>query len=349
MINNPPRVELNVLFFLISTLGFLFWGCSSSNNVVPDSIQDSNNIEYSLIYIIHGDADYLYHHEGTRYSADKRALDDAIRTARNATSGEVFIFHQKPEEKILWFFPKKDRRFYHFKNGKIIAEGKYSPVDGGFTKEIEIYKAQSNENQVRSMFFYFGHEIPSFKGQKYHSSKPKLSFDTKIFGNDLARFNSGFDLTVLSTCNNANPYVINELKNTTDFVVASPQNLHLSYLSLDKLKKLEENPKIDTEKLANVIAENSFHKLSSFLQTMVTVGIYNLHKTETYLNELNSLYKIHLQGTTAKPRFTDNTDCNTIPALQDSIDSTGVNIFFKPPNFGRKAVLKKHSGWGCKE
>jgi|TARA_R110001599_G_scaffold24835_5_gene89465 hypothetical protein len=344
-----PNVEKRVLCFLISALGFLFWGCSSSNNVFPDSPPDISDIDYSLVYIIHGDANYLYHQEGVQYNADKEALSNAIDIARNAASGEVFIFHQKPERKILWLFPKKDRRFYHFRNGKLVTEGNFSPKDGGFSKEIELYNSRSVKSNVRSMFFYFGHEIPTFSDQKYHSTEPGLAFDTQIFGDDLSRFNSQFDLTVLSTCNNANPYLINELKHTTDFVVASPQNLHLSYLSLDQLKLLEQDQQTETKELALAIAKDSFEKLSSYLQTMVTVGVYDLSQIKEYSGELASKYNLYLEDVFAKPRFTDNVDCSSIASLQPLLDSTGVHIFFKSAAFGRKSTLTKHSGWGCKE
>ncbi len=139
------------------------------------------------------------------------------------------------------------------------------------------------------------------------------------------------------------------MKHTTDFVVASPQNLHLSYLSLDQLKLLEQDQQTETKELAHAIAKDSFEKLSSYLQTMVTVGVYDLSQIKEYSGELTSKYNLYLEDVFAKPRFTDNVDCSSIYSLQPLLDSTGVHIFFKPAAFGRKSTLTNHSGWGCKE
>lgn len=345
-----PGIGLNVFLTLISMLGFLFWGCSSSQKISDSNVATpSENPEYSLVYLIHGDANYLYHENGRDYQADEQALKDALAIARNATSGEVFIFHQKPERKILGIFPKKDRQYYHFVHGKLQQEGKYSPSDGGFSQEGTIYGALVTHKATRNFLFYFGHEIPTFADQSYHSSQPKQIFNTEVYSDHISKFSCSFDLTILATCNNGSPKMMDALSGKTDFVVASPQNLHLSYFSLDKLSLLEENPAIDTELLADSIAENSFSVLSSKLQTMVTVGVYDLSVINDYSKKLASEYDRYLQNVSAKPRFTDNIDCFTIPELKPFLKSSGVKLYYSSPAFGRKANISNHSGWGCKE
>jgi hypothetical protein len=343
-------VEMRLLCILVSTLGFLFLGCSSSSNMTDSSVESiSKNSDYSLIYMIHGDANYLYHDNGEDYNADEQALQDALEIARKATSGEVFVFHQKPERKILGLFPKKDRVVYHFVNGYLLNKQKYSPADGGFTTEAELYNFLSTADGDRSFFFYFGHEIPTFSTQSYHSSQSNKAFNTDIFSDHLSLFNTYFDLIALSTCNNGNAKMMAALSDKADFVIASPQNLHLSYLSLSKLELLENDPELETSLLADSLAKDSYDKLTSTLQTMVTVGVYDLSKINDYSSELAENYSDYLEDVSAKPRFTDNIDCAKIPLLSSTINSSGVTLYYKSSAFGRKTNQKTHSGWGCKE
>mgnify|MGYP003636393687 FL=1 len=154
---------------------------------------------------------------------------------------------------------------------------------------------------------------------------------------------------MVSTCNNGNPKFVHALSDKTDFLIASPQNLHLSYLTSDKINLLEEDPEINTETLANSIAQHSFTQLSSNLQTMITVGVYDLSLIRNYSAPLAAKYSVYLEEISAKPRFTDNIDCANIPSLRSVLKNHGVHLFYKPPAFGRKANQKTHSGWGCKE
>lgn len=317
---------------------------SSSNSNGP-----LENSKYSLIYLIHGDANYIYHENGKRYQADEQALEDALAIAKKARSGEVFILHQKPERKILGLFPKKDRVFYHFVNGALQNKMNYSPEDGGFTKEAQIYNELSAAETNRNFFFYFGHEIPTFTEQHYHTSQPDQKLNTAIFSDHLSAFSPFFDLTVVSTCNNGNPKFVHALSDNTEFLIASPQNLHLSYFTLKKISLLEENPEIETEALADSIAQDSFTELSANLQTMITVGVYDLSLIESYSATLADRYSIYLEDISAKPLFTDNIDCVNLPFLRNSLDTNGISLYYKPPAFGRKASQKTHSGWGCKE
>ena len=344
-----PFADIKPVILVISALGFLFFGCSSSKNTSAQNFKSEKPVRYSLIYLIHGDANYVYHKNGDRYYADEEALKSALKIGENATSGEVFIFHQKPERKILWLFPKKDREYYHFVNGQLISEGSYSPKNGGFRKESSIYKSASFGLNSRKMLFYFGHEIPNLEDQHYHSSQPQFDLNTSVFSDEISAFSKNFDLVTLSTCNNGSPDMMEELSGKTDFVIASPQNLHLSYFSSDKVNLLEKDPEINTRQIADSLAKDSFEKLASDLQTMVTVGVYNLNQINEYLSELSSIYDRHLQNVSAKPRFTDNIDCETISRMSNTLNSAGVSIYYKPPAFGRKAGQKTHSGWGCKE
>src|SRR5699024_12401976 len=88
-------------------------GCSTARFAKPVFQKPP---EYTIIYVIHGDSDYLYHTiDGSPRQSDEHVLHEALQTARGAKHGNVFIFHQKPETKILWSFPKNDRHFFSYR------------------------------------------------------------------------------------------------------------------------------------------------------------------------------------------------------------------------------------------
>ncbi|MDX1642598.1 MAG: hypothetical protein R3220_12920, partial [Balneolaceae bacterium] len=181
----------------------LFWSCSTSKKI---SNEENSNVRYTLVYIIHGDANYTYHLNGKKRKADIDVLNRAIETGRNAKHGEVFIFHQKPERKLLFLIPKKDRTFYHYKNGELVGGKLYSPAGGGLAAEVRLFNDNKSVQTERNVFLYFGHEIPVGSPRLvYHQSKPLHPFNTEIFAHNFQNFDANFDLTVLSTCNNGNP------------------------------------------------------------------------------------------------------------------------------------------------
>jgi len=62
-------------------------------------------VQYSLVCVIHGDGDYLYHDTiGNEYKADEEALAEVKRIAQQNPQAEVFIFHHKPRRHFLFFF-----------------------------------------------------------------------------------------------------------------------------------------------------------------------------------------------------------------------------------------------------
>lgn len=352
MIKRPVQIILkerlhsyNAVFLLIVV--FLLIGCSAPKTI-PQK-QDSGEVNYRIISLIHADANYLYHDQGESKKANEEALKESIETARNAKRGEVFIFHQKPERKVFFFFPKKDRVFYHYRKGKLINKGKYSPTDGGLTAEAQIYQSYSSKKDAKEYLIYFGHEIPTFKDRNYHRSMPDMKFDTDIFTNDLKKFSSHFDVTILSTCNNGNPYMMEKLRAVTEVAIASPQNLHLSYMSMEKFDLLEKNDSISNGIFADFFAHHAYDKLSSNLSTMVTISVYWLTEFDDNLKELSKSYTEHLQKTSKKPFFTDNTDCRDLNIYSEPLHFYGMTVLYKAPEFGKKANQKKHSGWGCKE
>ncbi|MGK7371669.1 MAG: hypothetical protein ACNS64_15765, partial [Candidatus Halalkalibacterium sp. M3_1C_030] len=164
-----------ILFPICAALAF---GCTPAKNLTfADKKNKIKNIDYSVTYLIHGDADYLYHDSlGNALQADEEVLAEAKRIGREAKNGEVLIFHQRPEKKVLWLFPKKDRYFFYYRNGKLIDRTTYSPSDLPeskiFSSESRLYKqyASNSDSLHSNILLYFGHEIPYENGQNYFRS-----------------------------------------------------------------------------------------------------------------------------------------------------------------------------------
>lgn len=337
----------------------VFWGCKSSQPITtgqaPNSSRsvDTTQVNYTLIYVIHGDANYLYHDEnGKSLQADEQKMREAISVARKAKHGEVFIFHQLPEKRILWIFPQKDRQFLHYKRGQLIQKKKYSPNSKlrSLASEQRLFHKFKTSSSNRLFFLYFGHEIPRQKGISYYHSRPDAQFDTNKFTNGLRHFlpeGRRFDLTVISTCDNGTPTLVSKLEGATDFLLASPKNLHLSFIDTDKLLKLEQVPDIPTQQLANAIAKETYDRLSHFIQTAITLSVYDMNAVKKYGDRFATEYEEYRQRKDLQ--LQENTDCAQLPFWDKNGSSRGVSVYYKPPSFGRSADQKAFSGWGCLE
>lgn len=347
------------LFSFFLALMVAFAGCRSSRPVggAPETAP-----RYRLIYLIHGDANYLYHsRSGQSLQADRQVLAEARRVGRQARHGEVFIFHQRPERKVLWLFPRKDRQFIHYRNGRLAGETRYSPLEGtspaAFAAEAALYRqhaAPPARDSVRTIILYFGHEIPERRSQSYHASRPEAPLHTPRFAAGLRSFLDGsteaFDLAVLSTCNNGTPTMIRALTPHARHVLASPQNLHLSHIDTAPLSRLLEQEKAGTAAIADSLAAATYRRLSSFLHTAVTLSVYDTRQTHRYLPPMARPYKRHLSGLTAEAMLEDNRDCTSLPFFDLPEGKTGVDVWYRPPQFGIKtAADTSHSGWGCKK
>ncbi|MEX0720154.1 MAG: hypothetical protein WD059_05770 [Balneolaceae bacterium] len=342
------------LYCLYSFL--LLTGCQSSGNLIsPPS--SGEEIRYSAIYLIHADANYLYHDEdGNAHRADEKVLAEAQQIGEKAEYGEVFIFHQKPERKILWLFPRKDRRMLHYRNGKLVNDARYSPnFDNGLlSAEADIFKQNQSDVVENSskILLYFGHEIPVKGGTNYHYSQRSVPVNSHTFSEGAKKFLKGskkiFDLAVLSTCNNGNPQMAQVLQPVTKTLLASPQNLHLSHIDTDALLLMEEERKTSGEKIAGAMAGQTFNRLSEILHTEITLFVYDMKIIESYLAEFNSLHQIHLED--IEPQlFEENVDCAELPLFNESDFTKGVQGWHKKPQFGRRSNSKTHSGWGCRK
>jgi len=239
-----------------------------------------------IIYIIHGDGNYLFHdEEGNAMNAAEIIIEQSKYVAENINKGEVFIFYQKPAANFL-FFAKDDGEFYYYQNGVKVSEESYSrknavdfEIEAGLIRKY----SESSTEEMKNIFLYYGHEIPLQKSFGYHSSYSEKEFDINIFSdgvkNLISTLNSSedkFDLIVLSTCRNGNRETISALSTFTNYLLASPGDIHLSYLNSESLISLSKKKSLDIYYLAKQFAQSAFEKLSGETSTEIHINVYNL-------------------------------------------------------------------------
>lgn len=332
---------------LICFFAVLATSCSAPSDLSVSS--QTHAVEYSIIYLVHGDADYLFFDEnGNPRQADEEIIEVAQQVGEQAQSGEVFIFHQKPEKRILWLFPKKDRRILHYRNGKLVQDIRYSPQNQEvpFTAESEFYQQHASDHASRYLL-YFGHEIPDQVGHRYHRSRKDTSFNERVFIEGVQNFllsdDEMFELSVISTCNNGTPQMAHLMKPFSHLLLASPQNLHLSHFDTQPFNLLEEN--LSAKKIAESIAKRSFERLSETTQTAVTISLFDLDQVS---EETGKLYQNYLDEMNSSGPVNDFIDCSQLNFYDNQLFSSGVKKWYHPPRFGRNASKTTHSGWGCR-
>jgi hypothetical protein len=313
-----------------------------------------------MVFVIHGDGDYLYHDtSNNNYNADEEALTNAKIVAMENPNAEVFIFHQKPRRHFLFFFPRKDGEFYYYRNGQLLATESYwrDKDKSNFDTEVAYYNRFHvvNQNKLIKMFLYFGHEIPEFGGAGYDESYSDRTFNIDDLAIGLKGFTSDsskFDLTILSTCFGGTPYTISKLGSFSKIIIASPENLHLSYFDLSTLERLDVNLKNgDVPAFAKRFAQQSFDRLTNNIQTEVSVVVYDVKNVQKFLNSIKDDYNNTLNSlkgmTQSNLKEIKHCDCADIPAYQISTINNGVDVLYRPARFGRLKNKKSHSGWEC--
>jgi hypothetical protein len=345
---------------LVVSLPFflLFSGCSHTSQLPQQETALTSEPEYSVTILIHGDSDYLYHsREGQPIQADKHALQMSRKLAEYGTNGEFIIIHQQPKKRFLRLIPRRSSEIYHYRNGELVQQLSYrneSDEEPFLETESKLYDqllaGHSHEYEQRH-FLYFGHEIPLRGGHGYHQSRPEITVHTKTFAKGLKRFlpekHDRFDLITLSTCSNGTPQMALSLSALTEFLLASPQNLHLSYIDIGGLSLLETSPDSSPEKVALTLAEKTYERLSESIQTVITLSVYDLRITSGYLTHLFKESELYISE--SKPDlFRENIDCGTLPFFDESVFGNGVTTFFRAPRFGPQSSKQTHSGWGCK-
>jgi small nuclear ribonucleoprotein (snRNP)-like protein len=203
------------------------------------------------------------------------------------------------------------------------------------------------------MFLYFGHEIPEFGGAGYDASYSHRTFTVHDLADGLKSIthdSTKFDLIVLSTCFNGTPYTISVLAPYARTIIASPDNLHLSYFDLHQFERLDVDlPDGDVAAFAKNFAHQAFDRLTEDIQTAVTVSVYDVERVQGYLNSVDSVYNhtlTTLKGETPGSSFA-HCDCAENSAYVLPGMNEGIDIFYRPPRFGRLKYKLNHSGWEC--
>lgn len=315
---------------------------------------------YSIVFVIHGDGEYLYHDTGgTEHGADEEALAEAKKIALRNPRAEVFVFHQIPRKHFLFLFPIHDGEFYYFRNGRLIANESYwrdqgeSPLD----HEAALYRRYraGNPRPSLNLFVYCGHEIPEFGGAGYDASFPDRPFTVRDFAAGLQGFtgdSARFDLLVLSTCFGSTPYSIGTLGPRARYIIASPDNLHLSYFDLHALERLDLSLQDgDVPAFAKKFAHQSFDRLTEDVQTAVSVAVFDVDRVQDFLHSVRGAYGrtlTRLDGEThSSVAAIERCDCADIPAYVLPTMHDGVEVLFRPARFGRSRNKQDHSGWEC--
>lgn len=345
--------------FIAITIGFALSGCSSTSELLRESaVNETVDADYSIIYYIHADSDYLYHNSnGDPIRGNAKVLQTAYEVAEGAKSGEVFIFYQRPEKKLLGLFPRRSSQFYHYVNGELTGRVTYrhsNKSEDFLTTEAQLYQQYRNPSRINDQdihFLYFGHEIPLEDGKKYHQTLSEIDVNMESFSRGMQKFLAGdeqrFDLLVLSTCNNGSPVMAQNLMPISDTVLASPQNLHLSHIDSGSLGYMESTPEISSLELAQTMAEKTYTRLESEIMTAITLTVYDFNVVRNYREELQTFVTSY-ENLDPKPFYTDNHDCNQVDFFNDEQFSKGIFTRYKPARFGRKSLTTTHSGWGCK-
>lgn len=345
--------------YLFCLIGLILSACSHSDELTREFLlENGTDVDYSVIYYIHADSDYLYHDpDGQPIRENSRVLATAFEVAEQAHSGEVFIYHQRPGKKLFGLFPRRNSRFFHYRNGQLSNQVKYRHPDkkeAFLATEAQLmdqYRAHSRTDNHQNYFLYFGHEIPSENGTGYHTSLPGIDVNTVAFANGIQNFlpsdEDRFDLVVLSTCNNGTPAMAKLLVPFTNVMLASPQNLHLSHFDSGRMTLLENEPGISALELGHSMAEQTYQRLDSTVQTTITLALYDLKDVRTYIDTLASLTATN-KVSDRSMQFQDNVDCAELSILDPERYRKGVKTWYKPSRFGRQSDQLKHSGWGCK-
>ena len=345
-----------------AALAVLLCSCSADLSVQREAHQEKEvpAAPYSIVCVIHGDGDYLYHDtSGNKYEANEKALEGAQKVAQQNPQAEVFIFHQRPGRHFLFFFPLRDGEFYYYRNGRLIATESYwrDQKESRFEPELELYRrfGMGNQREMIRLFLYYGHEIPECGGAGYDASYPDRPFTVghlvnglKGFTGDSARFN----LMIVSTCFGGTPYTIGALGTFARYIIASPDNLHLSYFDFHSLEHLELSVRDGgVSGFARQFARRSFDRLTGDIQTAVSVAVYDVDRVQEYVRSVHSVYDHTL---TALKRETEpslstaeHCDCADLSPYALPAMNEGVEVFYRPARFGRSKDKQSHSGWEC--
>ncbi|MCX6120569.1 MAG: hypothetical protein NTX44_02990 [Ignavibacteriales bacterium] len=324
---------------------------------VPHGRRPDGLLKYSLVFFIHGDGDYLYHDAfGKPRNADEVTVLKARSIAEGNLHTEVFIFHEKRKRHTFVFFPQRDGEFFYYRNGRLDVHERYwrDERNSSFGYETEMYRRfhTAEGKDVKKIVFFFGHEIPEFDGEDYNASYADRPFTVDTLAECLREFQGAhrpFDLVVLSTCYNGTPYTISAIAPYARYIVASPDNLHLSYFTIPSFGQSDSAASNETiEAWTKKFARDAFDTLAATVYTAVSVATYDASIVQTYVRTVDTIYNRSLSKVKEYPAASrEHCDCSSIPEFIQPDMNRGVEVYYKPSRFGRSKHVPNHSGWEC--
>jgi hypothetical protein len=316
-----------------------------------------NPPEASIVFIIHGDGNYLFHDTaGNALRADEEALVRAQAVAERNPNAEVFIFHQKKRRHVLFLFPRRDGRAYHYRHGRLLAQESYWRDQGEsrFDPEVRLYERFAGERPRPrlQMLLYLGHELPEFNGEGYDASysKRRVTIDDLADGiGAIAGDSAKFDLLALVTCFGGTPHTIGALAPYARTIIASPDNLHLSYFDLKPLESLHVPPGDGAvAEFADRFARHAFERLADDVQTVVSVVVYDVNAVAGYVDSVAGAYDRTLAAANEMPPASvEHCDCADDSTYVLPGMGQGLTVLYRAPRFGRMQNKRGHSGWEC--
>lgn len=360
----------------------------------PSRAEAAGPLRFLLVYIIHGDGDYIYHDAaGRKRLADEDALSQAREVAEAAPAAEVFIFHQKPRWHI-WRHPTPDGMFFHFRRGVLLRSGSYSRegLRPDFEAEARIFARLASPAMLPRLacpartvpadtlpagreavlrepvrfLAYFGHEIPQAGGLGYSRSHPREEFTVPRFARGLERFAGApcpedppYALVVLSACRGGTPATTRALFPYSDWLLASPTELHLSYLDTRAFIPIlgaagsdaswsREPRRLRVRLGAERVLRESFGRLGERTHTPISLALYDARTSAAYLERHPEVAEAPgaMSTDVRLPPFAWR-DCAENPDFGVGGEAAGAKVLYRAGRFGILKSKQGHSGWEC--
>ena len=357
-ISHIGKRSLAAALFLHPALSLVFVSCGTAppGKRAAGPAELTTPLRYSIVCVIHGDGSYLYHDtSGTAHRADGTVLTRMKRVGERNDRAEVFIFHQRPRRRFLFIFPRSDGTMYHYRRGRLVSKEDYRRTGGPerFTPEARLFEEARTApvDGGMSVFLYFGHEIPEDGGRGYDSSHGGWTFSPEDLARGLEELSAGggaFDLAVLSTCHGGTVRTIGALSPLAGYIVASPGDLHLSHLDVSLLEDAEAMSRAGAAAaLADLFARRAFDALRGFVQTSITVAVYDAAAVRGYVESTAAPYDSAAAEAADERGSFERCDCAEIKGFLLPGMNEGVTIYYRLPAFGPLKRKDSHSGWEC--
>jgi hypothetical protein len=368
------------LGILISALAGVFagalTGCATRTGSIAEETPTGPVPSYLYLIIVHGDASYLYHdEEGSPHQADEEVIARAVALAEGAKQAEVHIFHLNPVKGALLFRGGAESDYSLYRGGELVKEERYRRDIGnpGFQAEVEMFRQNvfggkhspgdgAEEAGERgggwkgfehSFFFFFGHQIPEFDGRGYNLSRPHATFTVDDLTDGLDGFRRAglrgnpFDLVVLSVCYGGTPGILLKTAPRARYIMTSPDVLHLSQFDLSGFREPARIRRQGLHPFLREAAYDAFEVLCSATRTTVTVALYDAGAIEALLEPARDRIMAHIRAAQETPGVVEYYDCGDGGEFAALRGSAAVDVFYRPPQFGRDRDRRTHSGLEC--